>query len=181
MSRLCLREKTSYGALSARKALCPFICGHHAGLEGLCRHRGNAIRNASPARLSPARPPATLTLRPAAALLLVLLPPNLPLPPQPVHWPDAGCITVSNTNPQLPARSGPAPPSRRPPANKMPLSLEAGSNLSSRTEPIEGRDRRSLSRRAGIREAPPRQGSESGGRRARMWRVTLNCSRSQTP
>lgn len=29
-------------------------------------------------------------------------------------------------------------------------------------------------------EAPPRPGSKSGGRRARMWRVTLNCSRSQT-
>lgn len=161
--------------------MCPFICGRHEGLEGLCRHRGNAIRNASPGRLSSARPPATLTLRPAAALLLVLLPPNLPLPPPPAHWPDAGCITVYSTNPQLPARSGPAPPSHRLSANKTPVSLGAGSSLNFLAGPIEGRDRRSLARRAGIREAPPRQGSESGGRRARMWRVTLNCSRSQTP
>lgn len=30
-------------------------------------------------------------------------------------------------------------------------------------------------------EASPPPGSKSGGRRARMWRVTLNCSGSQTP
>lgn len=159
--------------------MCLFICGRHGGLEGLRRHRGNAIRNASPARLGSARPPDSPPG--PAAPLPVLLPPNLPLPPPPAHWPDARRITGPSANPQLPARSGPAPPSRRPPANKTPAPLGAGSSLNSAAGPIDGKERRSPARRAGIREAPPRQGSESGGRRARMWRVTLNCSSSQTP
>lgn len=143
------------------------------------RRERNSERVPGPPQFSP---PASHTHPTASSRSAYhLLPPNLPLPPPPAHWLDAGCVTVSSTNPQLPARSGPAPPSRRPPANKTPVSLGAGSSLNSGAGPIEGRDRRSLARRAGIREAPPQQGSESGGRRARMWRVTLNCSRSQTP
>lgn len=67
---------------------------------------------------------------------------------------------------------------------ETPAMLATSRDAQSEAIEVESRGRGRVAlpaRRAGSWEAPPRPGSKSGGRRARMWRVTLNCSRSQTP
>lgn len=102
---------------------------------------------------------------------------NPPLTPLPVHWPPTARHRGWHQSAASYAFRS-LPPSRRLPANQA-LAWPWPSQPCE-AEPMTGEDGRSGAG-GGEPEASPPPGSKSGGRRARMWRVTLNCSGSQTP
>lgn len=93
---------------------------HFGGSAGLLGLGEDSCRSAPRARRCPAQP-APLTPATPPRLRSSLLPPNLPLPPPPAHWPHAGRVTRV----PAPIRGGLRaliPP--HPPADSQPIRRE---------------------------------------------------------
>lgn len=147
-----------------------------AALGSRVLERTSAERSSGPPLSSPSAP---LTLTAVHCSVPVLFPRTCPYLSSPPIGPKTGASLEGphQSTEACPLRSRPTLP---------PTASQSGASLARAVQTprggANGRGRVALpARGAGSWEAPPRPGSKSGGRRARMWRVTLNCSRSQTP